>query len=160
MRTRRVLLALLSIGCLGGVAASASPTFAGKLSGPVFANTPLLRPEGGAEPAIAIAADGTMAVTALNQTFPLDFAFTNLWKGSFGSTPAYQGPIDARIDGAYGGADADVDIGDAGTLHVTTLVGVANPQNTFIQLGISSITCPAGDTSNDYAKCTSQLLDT
>jgi hypothetical protein len=44
-----------------------------------------------------------MAITALNSTFPLEFAFTNLWKGSYGSTPIYQGPIDAHVEGAYGG---------------------------------------------------------
>jgi hypothetical protein len=125
-----------------------------------FTNTVLLRPEGGTEPAIAIAADATMAITALNPTVPLDFGYTNLWKGTFGSTPAYQGPIDARIEGSYGGADADVDLGTTGTLHVTTLVGVLNPNLTQGQLGISSITCPGADTSDHYAHCVSQLIDT
>src|SRR6266478_3960429 len=47
-----------------------------------FSNTPLLRPEGGSEPAISIANDGTMAITKLGW---FGF-FTNLWVGPFGST--------------------------------------------------------------------------
>jgi hypothetical protein len=127
---------------------------------PRFTNTVLLRPEGGTEPAIAVAADGTLAITALNPSSSLANAYANLWKGAFGTTPVYQGPIDARIKGSYGGADADVDIGATGTLHVSTLVEVLNPTLNNEQLGVSSITCPGGDTSGHFAHCTSQLIDT
>jgi hypothetical protein len=150
-------------GVLGVVSLAAVVTasaLAVKSPTPHFANTVLLRPEGGTEPAIAIGADATMAITALNETFPLDFAYTNLWKGTFGSTPAYHGRIDARIEGTYGGSDADVDLGTTGALHVTTLVEVLNPKLAQQQLGISSITCPGADTSDHYAHCVSQLIDT
>jgi hypothetical protein len=155
MRHVRIIgLSAVVVGVMfSGVSAGAAPA-------PLFSNAPLLRPEGGSEPAISIAGDGKMAITALNPTSSLEFAFTNLWKGSFGSTPAYEGPIDARINGSYGGDDADVDIGSTGTLHVSTLVLVFNPKLNQLQLGISSIACPGGDTSNHYGNCTSQLLDT
>ena len=40
--------------------------FAGTVSGSLsFSNTPLLRPEGESEPAVAVANDGTVAVTGL-----------------------------------------------------------------------------------------------
>ena len=149
-----LLVVLVVIGALAGAEANAAP---GKAK---FANVPLLRPEGGTEPAISIAADGTMAITALNPTLPLEFAFTNLWKGPFDGMPTHQGPVDVRIEGAYGGSDADVDLSSIGTLHVTTLVEVLNPVNNNEQLGVSSITCPGGDTSDHYARCTAQLIDT
>jgi hypothetical protein len=162
-RRRAPLVVALAVTCpllTSFVIIPTVPALAGRTGTTHFSNVPLLRPEGGTEPAIAVATDGTMAITALNSTLPLDFAYTNLWKGAFGSTPAYQGPIDARIDGSYGGADADVDIGATGTLHVTTLVEVFNPPLSKEQLGISSISCPGADTSNNYAQCTSQLIDT
>src|SRR5207302_10411991 len=104
-RIRMIGLSAIAVGVVfSGVSAYAAST-------PRFSNTPLLRPEGGTEPAISIAGDGTMAITALNPSSSLEFAFTSLWKGPFGSVPAYEGPIDARIEGSYGGSDADVDIG-------------------------------------------------
>src|SRR5689334_21118431 len=97
-RTWMVVLAgVLVAVTFCGVSDAAAP-------GPHFSNLPLLRPEGGTEPAISIGGDGTMAITALNMTYPLEFAFTNLWKGPFGGVPAYQGPIDRRIEGSYGGS--------------------------------------------------------
>jgi hypothetical protein len=157
-RVRMIGLGAVVVGVM--LSGASTPVAAKTTTVPQFSNVPLLRPEGGTEPAIAIAGDGTMAITALNPSFGLEFAFTNLWKGSFGSTPEYEGPIDARIEGSYGGSDADVDIGSTGTLHVTTLVLGLNSQFRGGQLGISSITCPGGDTSNHYSHCTSQLVDT
>ena len=44
--------------------------FAGTVSGSLsFSNTPLLRPEGESEPAVAVANDGTVAVTGLQWLF-------------------------------------------------------------------------------------------
>src|SRR5437870_7150077 len=46
--------------------------FAGTVSGSLsFSNTPLLRPEGESEPAVAVANDGTVAVTGLQWVFTL-----------------------------------------------------------------------------------------
>jgi hypothetical protein len=122
-----------------------------------FTNTPLLRPDGSSEPAIAIRADGTMALTALSW----ERFVTHLWKGPFGSTPAFQGEVDADIQSnAGGGEDADVDLGSTGTLHVTTLVAFFNPILRITQLGVSAITCPNADTSQNFAGCTKQIIDT
>ena len=53
------------------ILASAS-AFAGTVSGSLsFSNTPLLRPEGESEPAVAVANDGTVAVTGLQWVFTL-----------------------------------------------------------------------------------------
>src|SRR5262249_504209 len=69
-----------------------------------FTNTPLLRPDGSSEPAVTIATDGTMVLSGLSwQLFQ-----TNVWKGSFGSTPTFQGGIDSSVGKGIGGGDADV----------------------------------------------------
>jgi len=117
-----------------------------------FTNTPLQRPDGGSEPAITIGG-GTMIVGSLSwQLFQ-----TNLWKGTFGSTPTFQGPVDTGIEpGVGGGGDEDFDIGSNGTLHGTTLVFFFNPVSRIKQLGVSAIRCPSSDTSN----CTRQIIDT
>jgi hypothetical protein len=122
-----------------------------------FTNTALLRPDGGSEPAVTIGRDSTMMVSGLSwQLFQ-----TNIWKGTFGSTPAFQGPIDAAIkNGVGGGGDADIDLGSTGTLHATTLVFFFNPVSKITQLGVSAITCPNADTSNKFANCTAQIIDT
>src|SRR5260370_22150627 len=93
-------------------------------SGLSFTNTPLLRPDGGSEPAITIGKDGTMIAGALSwQLFQ-----TNLWKGSFGSTPIFQGAPDANLEpGVGGGGDEDCDLASDGTLQRTTLVFFFNP---------------------------------
>ncbi len=81
--------------------------------------------------------------------------------GAFGSTPGFQGPIDAAIKNRVGGGgDADIDLGSTGTLHVTTLVFFFNPVSKIKQLGVSAITCPNADTSNHFANCTAQIIDT
>jgi hypothetical protein len=139
-------------------AASTSP---GSLS---FTNTPLLRPEGDSEPAITIGADGTMAMTGLQWLFDPSFFGTHLWKGSFGSTPTFQGLVDAdlqqRAKTVFGSGDADVDLGSTGTLHVSTLVFLVNSGSNNAQLGVSAITCPHDDTSNNFAHCTKKIIDT
>ena len=58
----------------------------------------------GSEPAIIIGKDGTPIVGSLSwQRFQ-----TNLWKGTFGSTPTFQGAIDAGIEpGVAGGGDEE-----------------------------------------------------
>jgi len=122
-----------------------------------FTVTPLLRPDGGSEPAITIGADGTTVVTGLSWQH---FA-THAWEGPFGSTPDFQGEIDAGLrTGVGGGEDADADIGSTGTLHVSTLLAFFNPVSKFKQIGVSAITCPNADTSNNFANCTRQIIDT
>ena len=71
-----------------------------------FTNTPLLRPDGNSEPAISIAGNGQMALSGLSW---LTFG-TNYWTGAFGSTPTYQGVMDATLQKqgkrVLGGGDA------------------------------------------------------
>ncbi|HYZ88975.1 MAG TPA: sialidase family protein [Myxococcales bacterium] len=126
-------------------------------SGPAFNVTALLRPDGASEPAISIGSDGTMAVSALSwQRF-----FTHVWKGPFGSTPAFQGEIDADIrSNVGGGEDADIDIGSTGALHATTLLAFFNPVLKITQLGVSAIVCPDANTANNFSACTKQIIDT
>ncbi len=122
-----------------------------------FNNTPLLRPDGDSEPELSVGPDGTTVVVALSWT---QF-FTNLWKGTFGQTPAFQGTPDAAISkNVGGGGDADVDIGPTGTLHISTLIFFFNPVTLITQLGVSAITCPRADTSNNFANCKAQIIDT
>ncbi len=126
-------------------------------SGLSFTNTPLLRPDGGSEPAITIGQNGTMIVGALSwQLFQ-----TNLWKGSFGSTPTFQGAPDANLEpGVGGGGDEDWDLASNGTLHGTTLIFFFNPKTQITQLGVSAISCPNAHTSNNFANCTTRIIDT
>ncbi len=128
-----------------------------KSGGIAFTNTPLLRPDGASEPAISVASDGTMALSALSwQNF-----FTHVWKGPFGSTPAFQGEIDADLGTRVGGGgDADIEIGSTGTLHATTLIFFFNPVLKITQLGVSAIACAGANTSNDFASCKKQIIDT
>jgi hypothetical protein len=164
LRTRRsglsvgvvVTLGMLLGTAIGGVhvvpvVASTSP---GALS---FSNTPLLLPNGDSEPAVSVLSSGTLVVSALSwQLFQ-----TNIWKGTFGSTPVFQGPIDAAIANRIGGGgDADIDLGSTGALHATTLVFFFNPQTRIDQLGVSAITCPNADTSNQFSSCTAHIIDT
>src|SRR5712691_7098394 len=122
-----------------------------------FTNIPLLRPDGNSEPELSIGADGTTVYVALSWT---QF-FTNTWKAGFGQTPVFQGTIDSNLaNNVGGGGDADVDIGSTGTLHVSTLIFFFNPQARITQLGVSAITCPNSDTSNNFSHCTGQIIDT
>jgi hypothetical protein len=121
-----------------------------------FTNTPLLRPDGGSEPAITIGAGGTLIAGSLSE----QLFQTNIWKGAFGSTPAFQGPIDANLEpGVLGGGDEDFDLAANGTLHGTTLVFFADPVSNHFQLGVSAISCPNADTSNNFAHCARQIID-
>ena len=126
-----------------------------------FSNTPLLRDDGNSEPAISIASNGRMGITGLSwQLFG-----TNLWTGAFGSTPTFQGVVDAGLQKSgkriFGGGDADVDIGSTGTLHASTLIFLVNPSFHAFQLGVSAIACPNGNSASfDINTCSKQIIDT
>ncbi len=144
-----------------GVNAATSP---GSLS---FSLTPLLRNEGDSEPAISIGSNGAMAITGLQWLFDPNFFGTHLWTGPFGSTPSFQGLIDANLQhsgkSVFGSGDADVDLGSAGTLHATSLIFLLNPTFNGQQLGVSAITCPNGTASNfsfSTSSCKEQIIDT
>ncbi len=129
-----------------------------------FTNTPLLRPDGNSEPEIAIASNGTMAMVALSLGLAADRQFgTNLWTGPFGSTPTFQGIIDAALQQPgrveFGGEDADVDFGSTGTLHLTTLIFLGNRAIPRGQLGVSAIACPNAASSFSASGCHAQIID-
>lgn len=154
MQTRQLLLVGLVL-----IMASATPVLSAAAARQTlsFSNTPLLRPDGDSEPEISVGADGTMVIVALS----VARFFTNLWKGPFGQTPAFQGTPDIAIaNNVGGGGDADVDLGSTGTLHVSTLIFFFNPVTRITQLGVSAITCPKADTSNNFANCKAQIIDT
>ena len=156
----QVLLGLLVMASLATVAGAA--TVPGSLS---FSNTPLLRPEGESEPAIAIAGNGTLAVTGLQWLFDPQFFGTHLWTGPFGSTPTFRGLLDADLQKpskqVFGSGDADVDLGSTGTLHASTLIFLVNPASTHAQLGVSAITCPnATSPGFSLSTCKKQIIDT
>jgi hypothetical protein len=134
----------------------AVPTLVHATKTPSFTNIALLRPDGGSEPELSIGSNGQVVSVALSWTL----FQTNAWAGAFGQTPTFQGGIDSMIqNGIGGGEDADVDFGSTGTVHVTTLLAVFNPVTNIVQLGVSAITCPNGDLSNNFANCTRQILD-
>src|SRR2546428_13137031 len=138
-----------------------STVVAGKPSGSAsaitFSNTALVLASGSSEPAVTIGPGGTAVFTSLSW---ITFG-TNVWKTSFGGPPGYQGiPDNGIASGQLGGEDADVDIGSTGTLHFTSLVALVNPRFTVAKLGVSAITCPNADTSNNFANCKAQLIDT
>ncbi|HEX9340947.1 MAG TPA: sialidase family protein [Thermoplasmata archaeon] len=150
MFTVAVSLSLFASTASAGKPAAAGP---GTIS---FATDILLQDNGSSEPAVAIGSDGTVVYTALSwRLFQ-----TNVWKAPFGSTPVFQGAPDAHIDGAIGGEDADVDFGSTGTVLFSTLMAILNPPSTSLRLGVSAITCPNADTSNDFTNCGAQLIDT
>jgi hypothetical protein len=124
-----------------------------------FTNTPLLRANGASEPAVSIAAGGQMALTGLDW---IDFG-TNLWTGTFTTTPTDQGTVDAALQQPgkriFGGGDADVDLGSTGTLHASTLIFLVNPSFRRFQLGVSAITCPNAIAGYVAANCVSQIID-
>src|SRR5258708_27022070 len=155
-RILKLLAAILGVACVAALMAFASTT----IGGLTFTNTPLLRPDGNSEPEISIAADGTMGIVGLSW---LNFG-TNLWTGAFGSTPTFQGVIDASLQKAgkrvFGGGDADVDRGATGTLHASTLIFLVNPTFHAFQIGVSAITCPNSIPTFNATNCTSQIIDT
>ena len=129
-----------------------------------FTNS-VLTPSGSNEPGVTVGLDGTMLVDAL--AYFDGGPGTRIWKGPFGSEPSYQGLADTSIGKALGGADASADLGSTGTLHLTTLVFFLNPafsstvlpHRIVTQTGISAITCPHADTSENFAHCSTQLID-
>ena len=122
-----------------------------------FSNTPLLLSSGSSEPAVTIGPDGTTVFTSLSW---ITFG-TNVWKTAFGSSPAFQGiPDNGIVSGQLGGEDADADIGSTGTLHFTSLIALINPPFNAARFGVSAITCRNADTSNNFANCEAQILDT
>src|SRR5512140_2663610 len=141
--TRALAAGALSLALfLTTLGASAAPS-RGSLN---FSNTMLTRPEGDSEPAISIASNGAMAMTGLQWLFDPNYFGTHLWTGPFGSTPTFQGLLDAQLrhPGKYifGSGDADVDLRSTGTLHATSLIFLVNPASTSDQLGVSAVTCP------------------
>jgi hypothetical protein len=145
-----------------GASGAGAATTPGSLT---FTNTALLRPEGDSEPAISIAANGTMAISGLQWLFDPNFFGTHLWTGPFGSTPTFRGLIDADLQHpgkqVFGSGDADIDIGSTGTLHATTLIFLINPPFNAEKIGVSAIRCP-GATSPSFSigGCTEKIIDT
>jgi BNR repeat-like domain len=103
-----------------------------------------------------------MAITSLSWSAPNG---TQLWTGDFGSTPKLQGSIDSALTKAgfavaFGGGDADVDLGSTGRLHATTLVIPVNKPFRAAQISVAAITCPgATSPSFDISGCTAQIID-
>jgi hypothetical protein len=160
-RTIKWLGAILGVSVLAALVTFGS-TSIGSLT---FTNILLQRPDGDSEPEISIAANGTMAMVALSLGLAPDMQFgTNLWTGPFGTTPTFQGIIDAALQQPgrteFGGEDADVDFGSAGTLHMTTLIFLGNPTLKSGQLGVSAITCGNAASGFDSNNCTAQIIDT
>src|SRR5260370_14300976 len=105
------------------VAQRASPPAGAQPSIISFTNTPLLQPNGDSEPAVTIGSDGTMVLSALSwQLFQ-----TNIWKGPFGATPAFQGGIDTQINNGVGGGGAAVDLSPPGPHPPTRVILSFNP---------------------------------
>jgi len=122
-----------------------------------FSNGALLLNSGSSEPAVTIGPGGTTVFTSLSW---ITFG-TNVWKTAFGGSPAFQGiPDNGIVSGQLGGEDADADIGSTGTLHFTSLVALINPPFTAARLGVSAVTCRNADTSNNFANCKAQIIDT
>lgn len=159
MRQRKFFASLVVL--FGVVIATVVVAFAATSNGSLtFTNTQLLRPDGNSEPEILIAGDGTMGIVGLGWLIN----GTSLWTGPFGSTPTFQGVIDAALQHpgkrVFGGGDADVDMGSTGTLHASTLIFLVNPVLTKAQIGVSAITCPNAIPNFKASNCTSQIIDT
>jgi len=141
------------------------PIRTGATPPPSFTTTPLLLPNGSSEPEISIGNDGTMAMVSLQWLFdPTNFG-TDLWTGTFGSSPIFRGIVDSALQhpgkSVFGGADADVDIGSTGRLHISTNLFLLNPTFRSAQVGVSAITCPSPAFSTfSIGQCTAQIIDT
>ncbi len=159
-----LVVATLALMIASSPAFASGGTTIGQFS---FTNTPLIQPEGGSEPEISIGPTGTMGIVGLQWLFTgsLSNFGTHLWTGPFGSTPTFQGLVDAslqqNVKHVIGSEDADVDMGSTGTLHITTLIALVNPAFNNAQLGVSAITCPNASTSTfSISSCTRQIIGT
>src|SRR5215472_4505323 len=143
MRTK--LAPVGAVAVLAAAAAVAPPAAAaGAAPTPAFTNTPLISilqlpgittapnadSTGNSEPAITFGKDGSMAVDGLAW---LPFQ-VNLWKGSFGATPAYFGAMDTDLNVSF------------------------NRNVQGVQLGVNVTRCPAGTAAP--AGCTHIFIDT
>jgi hypothetical protein len=144
-----------ALGAILGLIVAAIIASAGSAaSTPSFSITPLLEPNGGSETAISYNASGFGAMSALSWLSPFG---THMWTGQFGTTPADQGVFDLNLaPGVSGGADADIDLGSTGALHATSLIFI----DKGFRLGVSALACPNANTSNDFASCKLQVIDT
>src|SRR5215813_5287839 len=169
MRTRLALVGALVV--LAAAAVVLQPAAAG--AAPAFTNTPLISTlqlpgittapnadsTGNSEPAITFGKDGSMAVDGL-AWLP---AQVNLWKGSFGATPAYFGAMDTDLNNVgagrttLGDGDADVEITSAGTTLLADLNFSFNRNGGGFQLGVNVTRCPAGTAAP--AGCTHIFID-
>src|SRR6059036_1045049 len=149
-----LFVVVVSLCMLSSTVSAAQPVATNSIA---FSNTPLLLDSGSSEPAVTIGPDGTTVFTSLSW---ITFG-TNVWKTAFGGSPAFQGiPDNGIVSGQLGGEDADADIGSTGTLHFTSLVALINPPFTAARLGVSAVTCRNADTSNNFANCKAQIIDT
>ena len=88
----------------------------------------------------------------------------NLWKGSFGATPAYFGAMDTDLNNVgvgrttLGDGDADVEITSAGTTLLADLNLIFNRNGGGFQLGVNVTRCPAGTATP--SSCTHIFIDT
>jgi hypothetical protein len=162
---------LLGVGAFALVVAS---VWAAGASASSFSNTVLRAPftlppgfssnpanqSGDSEPAIAFGPNNAMAVDGLGW---LPFA-VNMWKGHFGATPTFFGPMDTLlpIQGKgrvnLGDGDADIEITSAGTTLLNDLDIIFTAGGTHVKLGVSVTRCPASATGP--SGCTSTVLDT
>jgi len=161
-----LVAALALLAAVPGAGAKGSFSFSNTLliatfqPPPGFTTAPHANSTGDSEPAIAFGRDGTMAVDGLGW---LPFQ-VNLWKGKFGSTPAYFGAMDTDLQNVgaarttLGDEDADVEITAAGTLLLADLDLIVNPKFNAFQLGVNVTRCPAGATGP--SGCTHIFLDT
>jgi len=148
------LVVAISLSMLSSTVSAAKPVIASSIA---FSNTSLLLDSGSSEPAVTIGPDGTTVFTSLSW---ITFG-TNVWKTTFGVSPALQGiPDNGIVSVQLGGEEADADIGSTGPLHFTSLIALVNPPFNAARFGVSAITCPNADTSSNFANCKAQILDT
>ncbi len=156
MRHLAVGLFCLAVTFLVASSSAVATSGPGTSSTISFSNIPLVRNDGGSEPAVTIGPDGTVVLGSLSWRLYQ----TNIWKGSFGTTPQFIGGIDAQIGRGIGGGDQDLDFGATGTLHASTLMFIFNPTANALQLGVSAIACPNFAQASSFSTCKSQLIDT
>src|SRR5712692_7070496 len=150
-----LLAVVVAVLMFGSTIVAVRPS--GSATAITFSNTALMLDSGSSEPAVTIGPVGTTVFTSLSW---ITFG-TNVWRTSFGGSPAFQGiPDNGIVSGQLGGEDADVDIGSTGTLHLTSLIALFNPSFNAARFGVSAITCRNADVSNNFANCNAQIIDT